>query len=206
MKLSHFAAALAIVLGFHAAHAQVFVITNFGDSATNDGTWFYDPVTSTISGLDSNGSFIFGTSQTVDLSTDRVVQLTANATTVPAGAATFTITLTDSDDNTAVATFNWSSFSGSSTTVAKPLDYGTFDFSHVSSWSLDSGNSGSMVNISFSQLSAAAAVPEQSTCLLLNCGASVLWLGSRRRFALQPAKAVNRTLPLPETRDEDRSL
>ena len=188
MKFSHIAAVtLALLLGLHVANAQVIVLSNFGDSAAGFGSWTYNPTTSTLSGSEGfGGNSLFGTPITADIGTDRYIQLSANATVVPPGAATFTITLGDGDSvsNSAIATFKWSDFIGGAT-ITQPLAYTTFNFSALSTWSLASGTTNDSLNISFTNLS---AVPEPSTYLLMLGGLSVLWFVNRRRsqLALRP--------------------
>jgi hypothetical protein len=160
-----------------AAGLQAQTLTLFGNTATKSGTWTYTPATSTISGFEDPGNLIFGSPQTIDIGSNRYLQLTGNATTAPAGS--FTITLEDNADHLATALFSWSEFTGDAT-LTMPIEFTTFNFSNITGWSLDSGGTGQPVNASFSQLSAVSAVPEPATWLLAAIG-FLVW-GIRRRL------------------------
>jgi len=166
---------LAMCVAFAcAANLPAQIITTFGNSATNGGNWTYTPATSTISGTEGLGDLIFGTPITMNLGANRSLQLTGNATVAPAGS--FTISLVDNIGNTAIAQYTWAQFVGGAT-ANKPIQFSTFDFGNVASWSLDSGGSLQSVNASFSQL--LAVVPEPSAYAACFAAFLGLWIVRR---------------------------
>jgi len=177
MFLKKLVIALSLLASTLACHAQL--ITTFGLSAENGGSWSYDPNTSTISGTEGFGDLLYGSPENASLLTGNTyISLTGIATTIPAGV--FYVTLEDSSGNIATATFLWSSFAAGPQTVQAELNYTTFDFSEVTIWNLVSGSSLQSVNASFSQMSAVAAVPEPSALLLVG-GAAFCFVARRRR-------------------------
>lgn len=159
-----------------AAPAQV-IVTVFGNSAFVDGTWTYNPSTSTISGVESVGNSIYGLSQSLDLGAPIALALTGTATTAPAGS--FTATIEDNTGKVATALYFWSTFVGGATRT-EPFNFVEtgFNFSNVLGWSLDSGGSTQAVNASFSRLSA-VPVPEPAVLFLLWAGLIAAWAAPR---------------------------
>lgn len=180
MSLKKLIVALGLLASTLACHAQL--ITTFGSSAENGGSWNYDPNTSTISGTEGFGDLLYGSPDNASLlAGNTYISLTGYATTIPAGV--FYVTLEDADGNSAIATFLWSSFAAGPQTVLAELSYTTFDFNEVTFWNLVSGSSLQTVNASFSQMSAAAAVPEPSALLLVG-GTAFCFVARRRRASL----------------------
>ena len=179
MFLKKLAIALSLLASTLACQAQL--ITTFGSSAENGGSWNYNPGTSTISGTEGFGDLLYGRPENASILTGNTyISLTGSATTAPAGV--FYVTLEDIDGNIATATFLWSSFTGGLQTVQAALSYTTFDFTEVTFWNLVSGASLQTVNASFSQVSA-VAVPEPSAFLLVG-GTAFCFVAKRRRALL----------------------
>jgi hypothetical protein len=171
-------AGLVVLAGTASLKAQT--ISLFGNAATGSG-WSYNPATSTINGLDSAGNVVFGSPANIDLGSNRYISLTGNATTAPLG--TFTITLEDDASHLVSAQFKWADFSGGGTTKISAINVsGTFNFAHITGWTLDAGGSQQAVTASFSQLSAVAAIPEPSTALTGLAGLVVVGFALRRRL------------------------
>jgi hypothetical protein len=167
------AAIFALLVAAPGLRAQL--LTNFGNNATDGGSWTYTPGTSTISGTEGIGDSIFGTPLNFNLGANRFLQLSGNASTAPAGS--FTITIEDNLGHTAIAHYVWTQFVGGST-QNKPIEFTTFNFNNVVGWSLDSGGSLESVVASFSQLRA-VAVPESSAWAACTAGLLAAWIGRR---------------------------
>jgi hypothetical protein len=172
--ITNFVALLFSVSAVASANAQI--LTSFGASASNGGTWSYNSVTSTISGTESSGDLIYGTPNFSAYSGALSLQLTANATTAPTG--TFTITLEDNSANLAVATYSWADFIGGATKTSA-FSFGTFNFGNIVGWTLDSGGSSQAINVSLSN--ATAVVPEPATWAFLAFGLTTVMVLRRRR-------------------------
>ncbi|MDX2079494.1 MAG: PEP-CTERM sorting domain-containing protein [Terrimicrobiaceae bacterium] len=152
------------------------LITDFGPSATNGGSWSYNPATSTLSGIEGLGDLIFGSPSFADIGSNGQLSLTANVTTAP--AAGFTVVLEDASFVTATATFDWADFIGGQTVVANLVPSIGFDSSNIVGWSLFSGGSGGSINATLDTLS---AVPEPTTWALAALGATSVLVLRRRR-------------------------
>ncbi len=164
------------LLAISVASSNAQILTNFGNSASNGGSWTYTPGTSTISGTEGFGDLIFGSPVSLDISGATGFSLTANATTAPAGS--FNVIIEDDQFLAASAIFFWSDFVGGATIQQNfaAVDPG-FNFASISGWSLVSGGSAQPINVSVSTLS---AVPEPATWALIT-GALTTAMAFRRR-------------------------
>lgn len=172
------AAAFAVLSMGQVVSGQV-VITNFGANASNDGIgWTYTSGTSTISGTEVFGSYLYGTPINSNISGATQLSITANVTTDP--LSNFTVTLEDSGGKTALATFDWTSFLGGATVAVAFTSVDPLFNYNITNWSLDSGSSGNAIGVSFTSLSA-VTIPEPSTYALLALGAGAIGIMVRRR-------------------------
>lgn len=189
MKKTTLLIATIAALSVNSLFSAPLVLSNFGSSVLSDGGWTYTPGTSTLSGLQAGAALLYPDPApsafsllTVGSSANLQLELTATVTTSPTGG--FTITLEDGSGADQISTsFNWASFTpGVSTpvTVALGANPGTFDYTNVVNWNLNSGGNGNSMNVALTQLRV-TAVPEPSTCALLAIGALGLSLSFRRR-------------------------
>jgi len=171
-------ALLTFLLLVHGTSAQI--ITNFGTAAGDDGLWSYNPVTSTISGTETLGAVLFGTSENISLAGSSGVELTLNVATSPGGG--FSVSIYDNVGLEALVDgFTWSAFSGGASITRSYTNIQSgFNFNNVVDWNLNSGGSGNPMTATFDSI---AAVPEPSTWVLLAGGLAIILLLRRRRRA-----------------------
>ncbi len=159
-------------------HSQI--ITNFGTSADNGGSWTYNSGTSTITGTEGGGDLLFGLSTNTNLTGAQGISLTATYNTITPPAFGFSFIIQDNLGRSASALFDWSAFIGGATVYSTfaSVDPG-FNFAQVTQeWNLLGGGSGSSINVTLA--SAVAAVPEPTTMVLL-AGSLTAVMALRRR-------------------------
>ena len=190
-KITTIALACLLLASTNLLAVSSITLSTFGSTVEADQLT-YTPATSTLSGLENPGGVLYPTSfSPVNLTTlDNYsgpstlrLNLTGLATAPTSGG--FTITLEGGVGNYVSTTFNWNSFTASSSTVTVAVNTnsipGGFQWNNIVGWTWDSGGSGNSMNATFTQLTA-TAVPEPSTYALL--AMSALGLGGdvvRRR-------------------------
>lgn len=186
LSLLNLTAILSIALLQATGGASTVLITDFSTGVEVD-TITWNNSTRTWSGTQGlGGLFNAGGTGPWDLtnaaSLPNLLQAAVTATlnsSIPTGS--FNITLEDNNSNLIVATFNWDQFSVGTPTIVQASFSGetisNFNLQNVRYWNLNSGNSGTAVNATFTGLS---AVPEPSTGSMLLLGA--LGLAALRRL------------------------
>jgi hypothetical protein len=184
----------ALVLGLSSAHAvSSITLTTFGSSMEAD-LLTYNSATSTISGTEVLGGVLYpGSFSPVNLTTldnyggnpsNLLLNLTGFATAPTTGG--FSVTLEGGSGKYVATTFNWNSFTSTSSTVSVPVNVAGadsgFEWNNIVGFTWDSGGSGSAINATYTNLTV-SAVPEPSTYALMALGGLVLFFMVRRRKA-----------------------
>lgn len=170
---------VACSIALFAAVAQAAqLVTNFGATAENGGSWVWTPGTSTLTGTEGAGDLIFGAPLTNSFLDFSVISVTATATTAPNFG--FNVVFEDSNFNTATANFNWLDFVGGNTVTSAVVIQPGFNKNNVVGWSLFSGGSAASINVVLTSITAGSAIPEPSTAAALG-GMAILGFAAARR-------------------------
>lgn len=177
LSLLNLTAILSIALLQATGGASTVLITDFSTGVEVD-TITWNNSTRTWSGTqglgglfnaDGTGPWDLRNAASLPDLLQAAVTATLNSS-IPTGS--FSITLEDDDSNLIKATFNWDQFSVGTPTIVQASFSGetisNFNLQNVLYWNLNSGNSGTTVDATFTGLS---AVPEPSTGTLMFLGA-----------------------------------
>jgi hypothetical protein len=184
----------ASIIGLSSAHAvSSITLTTFGSSMEAD-LLTYNSETSTITGTEVLGGVLYpGSFTPVNLTTldnygGDPTNLRLNLTgfaTAPTTAGFF-VTLEGGLGKYVSTSFNWNSFTTTSSTVSVPVNVdgadAGFEWNNIVGFTWDSGGSGAAINATYTNLTV-TAVPEPSTYALMALGGLVMFYMIRRRKA-----------------------
>lgn len=154
------------------------LISSFGPTVDDEGSgWTYNPSNSTLTGVETFGSYLTGEPLSTDYTGATGLLLIANVTTNP--FSVFSITLEDNLGRVAVSNFTWADFIGGASIQSEFFTIQSgFNFANVAGFTIDGGSSNNSINVTFTSLS---AIPEPSSYGVIFAFLTTLFLARRRR-------------------------